>query len=119
MDSALGSSLFFIMYFDMMVLTTLSCLKKRTEITIKKIDQPPTRTSALLQPKAIELNQKEKLIKGGLKTGKYAYPTFDDIKSDWSDKEQKTGGHKKSVRFVFVLTYDPPKPLAFSNRTAL
>ncbi|KJH45532.1 hypothetical protein DICVIV_08410 [Dictyocaulus viviparus] len=115
MDAALRKSLFFLLYFDMAVLTTLLCFKKRTKISSEKYE-PPRRTPFILKPKKIGLNPKEELIKDGLQTGRYAYPTFDDVKSDWSDrekmeKEKKSMMQKKSSVYQIARTQSNSKPV--------
>lgn len=75
----------------------------------KSKDNPPVRgsqspgpsrnKSSQVQPKKAALNEKEKMIQAGLKTGKNAYPTVDDVPSDWSDpksKKKEEAGEKKT-----------------------
>nr|CDJ82804.1 unnamed protein product [Haemonchus contortus] len=38
----------------------------------------------------------QRLIKSGLQTGRQAYPTLDDIVSDWSEKEESKDDKKGS-----------------------
>ncbi|KAK6038456.1 hypothetical protein COOONC_24039, partial [Cooperia oncophora] len=80
------------------LITSVLCLKKKSKTTTtpEKVQEPPRRLPLPLQPRKIELNPKECLIKDGLQTGKHAYPTLDDIKSDWGDKDEVQKGSDKN-----------------------
>ncbi|VDL68946.1 unnamed protein product [Nippostrongylus brasiliensis] len=51
----------------------------------------------------MQLNPKEALIKDGLMANKQAYPTMDDIKSDWSDKQKEDKDEVRSRAFLVFL----------------
>ncbi|WKY00191.1 hypothetical protein Q1695_014779 [Nippostrongylus brasiliensis] len=96
MDAVLKNSLFAIIYLNLMIfITSFYCCKKKVN-TGEKVE-PPKRTPIVqLQPRRMQLNPKEALIKDGLMANKQAYPTMDDIKSDWSDKQKEDKDEKKS-----------------------
>ncbi|CAJ0598838.1 unnamed protein product [Cylicocyclus nassatus] len=81
-----------LIYIRMVIVLAISCCaKKQAKLgsSTMKVDEPPKRKYfAPFKPRIIALNEKEVLIKGGLKAGQHAYPTLDDIVSDWSDKEE-------------------------------
>lgn len=62
------------------------------------------------------MNPKETLIKDGLQTGKHAYPTLDDIKSDWSEKDEKDQ-KKKEIQKSTQNAADTPAAAA-TQKTA-
>ncbi|RCN44146.1 hypothetical protein ANCCAN_09834 [Ancylostoma caninum] len=107
MDAML-QCLFVLIYIEVVALVTISfCARKQMKsVTIDSHDnqrsqpekmEPPRRIYVPpLQPRKIELNQKEALIKGGLTAGRLAYPTLDDIKSDWSEKDEKEKARSRS-----------------------
>ncbi|EYC12638.1 hypothetical protein Y032_0046g1339 [Ancylostoma ceylanicum] len=96
MDAML-QCLFVLIYIEIVALATISfCARKQMKsVTPEKVEPPRRIYAPPLRPRKIELNQKEVLIKGGLTAGRLAYPTLDDIKSDWSERDEKD--NKKSA----------------------
>ncbi|KAK6743625.1 hypothetical protein RB195_010733 [Necator americanus] len=95
---AMLQSLFVILYMMIpAIASSLICAKKpkmesSSSASAEKKERPSRKFAPALQPKRIALTRKEVLIKGGLRAGRHAYPTLDDIKSDWSEKEEKNKG---------------------------
>ncbi|XGW15569.1 hypothetical protein V3C99_001214 [Haemonchus contortus] len=96
----LKSSLMVIVYLDVAIsITSLLCLKRKPKAKSSissSVSEPQQRPSSRIQPRQIELTEKERLIKSGLQTGRQAYPTLDDIVSDWSEKEESKDDKKGS-----------------------
>ncbi|VDM69860.1 unnamed protein product [Strongylus vulgaris] len=95
MDAMLQNILVLI-YVEIVISIGISfCARKqvksgKSQAKTPKVELPQRRYYATFKPRKIELNEKEALIKGGLQAGRHAYPTLDDIKSDWSDKDEKS-----------------------------